>query len=143
MPTVAPSPDTHAPTRRTPVATTELVAAGGVGALGVAFLLSPEGIEDGPVLCPFRLLTGLPCPGCGLTRAWVYLAHGQYADSLAANPFGWLLVGVTLALAVAVVVARVRRRPAPDLNRLARHPLTLGVLAVWIGFAVVRIALTL
>lgn len=149
--TVAPSPDARplaraqrALGRRTSsVAATEVVAAGGVGALGVACLLSPEGIEDGPILCPFRQLTGLPCPGCGLTRSWVYLTHGQLGDSLAANPFGVVLVLVTCALAVAVVTARVRRRPAPDLNRLARHPLTLGVLAVWIGFAVVRIALTL
>ncbi len=140
--TVAHSPDAR--TRRTPsVAASEVVAAAGVGALGIACLLAPDGIEDGPILCPFRQLTGLPCPGCGLTRSWVYLTHGQYADSLAANPFGWLLVVVALALAVAVVTARVRRRTAPDLDRLARHPLTLGVLAVWIGFAAVRIALTL
>ena len=41
-----------------------------------------------PTTCPFRLLTGLPCPGCGLTRSIGYLTEGNYQLSLAYNPFG-------------------------------------------------------
>ena len=42
---------------------------------------------DGPILCPFRLMTGLPCPTCGLTRAFCFLAHGRIAESL---QYHWL-----------------------------------------------------
>jgi len=42
---------------------------------------------DGPIVCPFRLMTGLPCPTCGLTRAFCFLAHGQIAESL---QYHWL-----------------------------------------------------
>ena len=37
------------------------------------------------VLCPFRALTGLPCPGCGMTRAFCALGHGEWRDALGFN----------------------------------------------------------
>jgi len=43
---------------------------------------------DGPIVCPFRLMTGLPCPTCGLTRAFCFLAHGRIADSLQCHWLG-------------------------------------------------------
>ncbi len=118
----------------------EVVAAGGVAAIGVAFLLSPDHIEDGPVLCPFRALTGLPCPGCGLTRSWVYAAHGWWRESFASHAFGMLLLAAVLVLAAVVVVRRVRRTPPPDLDRVFRHPVALGVGAAWLVYALVRLA---
>jgi len=121
------------------LAATEWIAVGGVGAALGAVLLSPDGIEDGPVLCPFRLLTGLPCPGCGLTRAWVYLAHGQWRDSFLANPFGMVMVALLVALVIAVVTARVRRSAAPDLDRLVRRRWLQVLLGAWLVFAAVRL----
>lgn len=129
--------------RTTPPAASTLVAAGGVVALGVAFALSPDHIEDGPIICPFRRLTGLPCPGCGLTRSWVYGAHGWWGESFSAHPFGLLLLLAVLALGIAVVRAQVRGIAAPDLDRLVRHPVVLAVLGAWLAFAVVRAALNL
>ncbi len=125
-------------------ASAELLAAGGVVAFGAAALVfSPEHIEDGPVICPFRRLTGLPCPGCGLTRSWVYLAHGWWRESFLAHPFGWVAVVAVLVLAGFVVRARLRRTPPPDLDRIVRHPVTVAVIGAWLGFAVVRLALAL
>jgi hypothetical protein len=135
-------PFAEAPARRTPV-TTSLVAAGAAAALGAAFWISPDHVEDGPVICPFRRLTGLPCPGCGLTRSWVYLAHGWWRESLAAHPFGIVAVVAAAALVVAVVVALVRRTPPPDLDALVRRPWVLAVVAAWLAFAAVRLALAL
>ncbi len=130
--------------RRAPAATTTtVVAAAGLLALGAAFVLSPEHIEDGPVLCPFRRLTGLPCPGCGLTRAWVYLAHGWWRESLVAHPFGAVAMVATVGLVAAVVGARLRRRPPPDLDAVVRRPVVLAVVAAWLAFSVVRLVLAL
>lgn len=127
-----------APRRRLP--TSEGIALAGVGAVVVARALAPDRIEDGPVICPFRLLTGLPCPGCGLTRSWVYLAHGQWGDSFVAHPFGVVAVALVLALVVAVVAARVRRGPAPDLGAQVRRPWLAILLGAWVVFAVARLA---
>jgi hypothetical protein len=100
--------------------------------------MTPSEVTNGPVVCPFRLATGLPCPGCGLTRAWVFLAHGRLRDAISANPFGLLTLPAAAALVVVTAVAVVRRRPPPDLARLARLRSTKAVVALWVGFAIVR-----
>lgn len=51
-----------------------------------------------PALCPFYILTGLPCPGCGLTRSFISLGHGRFIESLHWNPLGWLLFGLCVLL---------------------------------------------
>ena len=35
--------------------------------------------------CPFHLLTGLQCPGCGATRALHHLLHGDVAGAFRLN----------------------------------------------------------
>ena len=37
-------------------------------------------------LCPFRLLTGFTCPGCGSTRALHQLLHGHVEAAFMLNP---------------------------------------------------------
>lgn len=133
-----------APTTTTPrVASTEWIAAGGVVASGVAVAMDPAGIEDGPIICPFRLLTGLPCPGCGLTRSWVYGVHGQWGDSFASHPFGLPLLVAVLVLAVVALTRRVRRDPPPSIDRIVGHPVTKIVIGAWLVFSAVRLALAL
>jgi hypothetical protein len=63
----------------------------------VSIAFSPEALPRIP-LCSFRLLTGLDCPGCGLTRAFCAISHGRLGDAWRYNPFGYLFYGVTLAL---------------------------------------------
>ncbi len=124
---------------RSSISAADVVAVGGVAGIGGAFLLSPEHIEDGPVVCPFRAITGLPCPGCGLTRSWVYAAHGWWRESFASNAFGMVVVAAIIALVVLVVVRRVRRRPPPVLDQLLRNPVAYGIGAVWLVYAIFRL----
>ena len=44
-----------------------------------------------PPSCASRAIFGVPCPGCGLTRSFVYLAHGEWQASLEMHRLGWLL----------------------------------------------------
>ncbi|RRJ93955.1 DUF2752 domain-containing protein [Flavobacterium macacae] len=39
-------------------------------------------------LCPFKMLTGFPCPGCGITKSLVYLYEGDVAKSFSYHLFG-------------------------------------------------------
>lgn len=36
--------------------------------------------------CPIRIFTGLPCPGCGITRAAVLLVTGRWQQAWQMNP---------------------------------------------------------
>lgn len=42
--------------------------------------------------CPMVIVTGFPCPGCGLSRAVLFFLTGQFARSFALHPLGifWL-----------------------------------------------------
>lgn len=116
------------------------MAIGGVACVALALTGNPATVEDGPVLCPFRRLTGLECPGCGSTRAWVHAVHGQWGEALAANPFGLALLLAAVALVVLVLVRRLRRRPPVVLERVARQPVVLGFLGLWAVWGVLRVA---
>ncbi len=74
-----------------------------LGVLGLCFVLSPEHPTRGIELCPMKALTGLPCPGCGITRAIVWCGRGDVAKSFHHHPLGpamWLaaVVGATGAV---------------------------------------------
>ena len=81
--------------------------AGAVLALGLAYTL--WGTATGLWLpCPFHALTGLECPGCGVTRMCLSLLRLDWAGAWAANP-GLLLLGpVMLALGCVRAVRYVR-----------------------------------
>jgi hypothetical protein len=44
-------------------------------------------------ICPFRALTGLPCPFCGGTTAASRLGHGDLRGALAASPLAVVMLG--------------------------------------------------
>jgi hypothetical protein len=92
-------------------------------------------------MCPFRLATGLPCPGCGLTRSWVFIAHGDFGAALRANPFGYLTMAAAVALIAIVTAAVLRGRAIPSMSPVVRSRPFLAVFACWLAFAVIRIAM--
>jgi hypothetical protein len=56
--------------------------------------------------CNMVVLTGKPCPACGMTTSFALLVHGDVANSLRANWVGTLLcVGVAVLIPWAAVGA--------------------------------------
>jgi hypothetical protein len=50
------------------------------------------------VLCPFRRLTALPCPLCGITRAMCALLKGEWLAAIAFHPLSPLVLGAVVAM---------------------------------------------
>lgn len=48
-----------------------------------------------PEVCGSRAWFGVSCPGCGLTRSFVFLAHGRWSEAWQMHRLGWLLALMT------------------------------------------------
>ena len=55
--------------------------------------------------CIFRMMTGAPCPGCGMTRAWLAALRLDFAAAFAYHPLFWVVP-------IAFVLAFVREEVA-------------------------------
>lgn len=49
-------------------------------------------LDNEQSLCPFKMLTGFPCPGCGITKSIVYFYDGDILRSLTHHLFGPLFI---------------------------------------------------
>jgi Protein of unknown function (DUF2752) len=97
--------------------------------LAAAALLSA--LPHHPVLpCPMHLLTGVPCPLCGMTTSVEATLHGRIGTALHANPAGI----VAVALAILVLVRPPRRLYIP------RSVIVVAIASMWI-FELWRFAL--
>ncbi|MEU4834953.1 DUF2752 domain-containing protein [Streptosporangium sp. NPDC023615] len=75
------------------------VSLGIAAAAAVAFVAAVDPNEPGHYPpCPFLVLTGLYCPGCGGLRAVHALAHGDPPAALGLNPLVVILIPVVVAL---------------------------------------------
>jgi hypothetical protein len=93
-------PDNLAPAPPPPARWTPSVLTGLAGAvLLVSAIFHPETLPKVQA-CHFYAITGLPCPGCGLTRAFCAISHGQWGAAWGFNPFGFLFYLATLGVLI-------------------------------------------
>lgn len=92
-------------------------------------------------VCGLHAVTGLPCPGCGMTRAIAAVSQGDFAVAVGANPFVIFVWPVFLALAVlAVMPKRVVQQVEARLDAVGPR-LGRGYMLVtfaFIGFGLLR-----
>ena len=77
----------------------------GLAGLAVLHVWVPSSDPSGAI-CLSRRLFHLPCPGCGMTRAFAHLAKGEWAAAVAGHPLapvvaleivlGWVAWGAVL-----------------------------------------------
>lgn len=114
-----------------------LTAVGAIIAVGVVlslyYLIGPSsGLYP---RCPFRMLTGLDCPGCGSQRALHALLHGDIASAWRCNAL--LVAG--LPVVALLVSARALRHSHPALERtLNSQGIILILLIVIVLWTIIR-----
>ncbi|WP_437804883.1 DUF2752 domain-containing protein [Sorangium sp. So ce1078] len=106
---------------------------------GIAALLGLL-VAFGVPLCPFAIVTRHPCPGCGLTRATLALAHGHVAEALHFHPLSPLMAPLVLAAiaynaAIYVKDGRIAATESVQGAWVTRLGVALAVLmvAVWVA----------
>lgn len=105
-----------------------LLLALGCAPFAIGAVIPRDGVGLIPT-CPFRAITGLPCPLCGGTRAFAWAARGD-AGFLSYNGF-WVFVA--LALIAAGLFVLVTRTQLVD--RLMRTPVRTFALIGVLGGA--------
>lgn len=84
--------------------------------LALAWLPRPH------TMCPFLMLTGIPCPFCGGTHAGIDLGRGHPAAALRASPlavFGALALIILPILRTTSLAERWRQLPTKTRNTVA------------------------
>ena len=127
------APETPEPDACCPATTAARFSSGralaGLAALGALVASRAYGpyATTGPVLCPFHGLFGLPCPGCGLTRAFCSLAHGHVAAAVGYHALSPLLFLATLGAPLVCAYELAHRRPSAISRWLESSRLGWGI----------------
>ena len=58
-------------------------------------------------LCPFKMLTGFPCPGCGITKSLVYFYEGNILKSVSYHILGPFVI-VFCIITIAVLITELK-----------------------------------
>jgi Protein of unknown function (DUF2752) len=87
--------------------------------------------------CPLRSTLGIPCPGCGLTRAMVLFVQGNWQASISLHVFAPIVLAVGILLAAgSALPARPRQELVAWVTDLERRTgitalLVLSALIYW------------
>lgn len=72
----------------------------------ISLIIRPDGLPTFEI-CSFKAFTGLPCPGCGLTRGFCAISHAQFSDAWEFNPFSFVLyIAGVFVIASPILVSR-------------------------------------
>lgn len=66
-------------------------------------------------ICPVAISVGFPCPGCGVTRAFLCVITLRFRAAFQMNPsvYLWLTLGIYI-----FIYRYIKKKPAQHLNRL-------------------------
>ena len=79
--------------------------------------------------CPVRSTLGVLCPGCGLTRATVFLIQGHWQAAFDLHAFAPIFLGIGIFLAIgSFLPARLQQKAAYQITAFERHS---GIVALF------------
>lgn len=89
--------------------------------------------------CPLFNALGIPCPGCGMTRATLFLVHGEWKQALLMHAFAPALIfGLALITVSAIAPKPLVRRLAGRTETVERYTglttlLLTGLVLYWLA----------
>lgn len=108
-----------------------------VGAAAYVAAIDPDATGTHLPACPLYAMTGLWCPGCGLTRATHALLRGHIGAAFGYNLFFPLILGSIVLGWLAWLRVEFGRAPIRWLTRL-RPSTGLAIFAAFLTFGVLR-----
>ena len=77
----------------------------GVYILGMVWMILNYTYDISLVLCPTKILFGIPCPGCGMTRSVKLCLEGELLAAVRMNP-NIILVWIILPIAPFILITQ-------------------------------------
>jgi hypothetical protein len=115
-----------------------IIFAGMTAVILISIIYKPAEVspsEEYDTICGFKNLTGLPCPGCGLTHSFCEIGKGRLASAVNWNWLGpALFLLMILIWCKALFVLTNQFKPAFALDRLAARVRPMRLFAI--AFAV-------
>ena len=104
----------------------------------LALLTPPHG--NGFTVCWLKSSTGIPCPGCGLTRSLSCGMRGMFTESWHYHPMGFLVLALFAIIAATSVVPAIHNYLNSFIDSKARlfNILYLGFVVTFVLFGLVR-----
>jgi hypothetical protein len=83
------------------------------------------------------MVTGIPCPACGMTTSWALVTHGRPREAFATHATGTLLALVALVVGMGAVIVAVQGRrlawlPSQQVLAIMAAVLAVLVLGEWV-----------
>ena len=105
------------------------------------FLLLNNGnhhLETDQSLCPFKMLTGFPCPGCGITKSLVYFYEGDIYKSFSYHILGPFVIAFCL-LTIVVLTAELITKKEYFTKWLYNRKLAYGLAIFLASYHLIRL----
>lgn len=99
--------------------------------LFLLFLNPDNHLETAQSLCPFKMITGFPCPGCGITKSMVYFYEGDLLKSFYYHILGPFVILFCVATLIVLTTELITQKEYFN-NLLYNKKVAYG-LAVFLG----------
>jgi hypothetical protein len=94
-------------------------------------------VETSQSFCPMKMLAGLPCPGCGITKSLVFAYQGEIQKSLSYHIFGFPAI-LACVVTIAVLIVEIITGKEYFQNILYSRRLTYVLAFILGGYHLVR-----
>jgi hypothetical protein len=97
---------------------------------------------NGFEFCAVKRFLDIPCPGCGLTRSFAQLVHGNLVAALKFNIFGPILAIIFIYIFIRRLLGLLLKRPVPALlTTNQRYYVTIAFIVLFMVQWVIKVAL--
>ena len=114
-----------------------------IAVLAIPFLIyynDNGNLESEQSFCPFKMLTGFPCPGCGITKSMVYFYDGNIYKSLLHHIFGPFVVISCVLFLLKFTIELKRNKPFIDISYKSRKKIAYSIAIILICYHIIRVA---
>jgi hypothetical protein len=97
-------------------------------------------LETDQSLCPFKMVTGFPCPGCGITKSLVYFYEGDFYKSISYHILGPFVIVFSL-IAIVVLTTELITKKEYFNAVMYNKKLAYGLGFFLVGYHIIRLIL--